>query len=96
MDATTLVIKIIEQAKMSFYRMKSPPILASKRALGCCIKPITVYGCETWTISKQLQFIKETESNRNVVLTENAMNLMDCKEIKRNEKLPQQDHSYRK
>ena len=38
---------------------------------------------------------KETVGNRNVVLSENAKNLMDCKEIKRKcyEKPRQQDHS---
>ncbi|GFO48432.1 RNA-directed DNA polymerase from mobile element jockey [Plakobranchus ocellatus] len=26
-----------------------------KRALMCCIEPVLMYGCEAWTISKQIQ-----------------------------------------
>ena len=37
-----------------------------------------MYGLEAWTISKQ-SITKETGGNRNVS-TENATNLMDCKD----------------
>ena len=50
-----------------------------RRALKCYIEPILMYGCEAWTISKELQ--KKTGDNKNVVPTENVMNLMDRKEI---------------
>ena len=50
-----------------------------RRAIKCYIEPILMYGCEAWTI---LKVTKETGGNRNMVPEENAMNLMDCKEIK--------------
>ena len=42
-----------------------------------------MYECEAWTISKMLQKKKKPGGNRNVVLAENAMNLMDCKKKKK-------------
>ena len=52
-----------------------------RRVLECYIEPIQVYGYEVWRISIDT---KEIGCNRNVVPTENATNIMDCKEIKQN------------
>ncbi|GFO06060.1 cytochrome c oxidase assembly protein cox15-like protein [Plakobranchus ocellatus] len=51
----------IAQAKTNFQKMK--PILTNnkitittrKRALQCYIEPILMYGCEAWTITKEIQ-----------------------------------------
>ena len=49
------------QAKMMFQKMKTVltnshiSIQTRKRTLECYIKPILMYGCEVWTISKQAQ-----------------------------------------
>ncbi|GFO18885.1 endonuclease-reverse transcriptase [Plakobranchus ocellatus] len=51
----------IAQAKTNFQKMK--PLLTNnkitittrKRALQCYIEPILMYGCETWTITKEIQ-----------------------------------------
>ena len=51
----------IGQAKMCFQKMKS--ILSNtqlsidtrKRTLQCYIEPILMYGCEAWTINKQIE-----------------------------------------
>ncbi|GFN76223.1 endonuclease-reverse transcriptase [Plakobranchus ocellatus] len=51
----------IAQAKTNFQRMK--PLLTNnkitittrKRALQCYIEPILMYGCEAWTITKEIQ-----------------------------------------
>ena len=53
-----------------------------RRTLESYIEPILMYGCEAWTISKEVQ--KKTGGNRNVVPSENTMNLMVRKEIKQN------------
>ncbi|GFO42822.1 craniofacial development protein 2 [Plakobranchus ocellatus] len=50
------------QAKINFQKMKT--ILTNKhismetrkRALQCYIEPVLMYGCEAWTISKQIQY----------------------------------------
>ncbi|GFO45212.1 endonuclease-reverse transcriptase [Plakobranchus ocellatus] len=49
------------QAKINFQKMKTIltnkhiSIETRKRALQCYIKPVLMYGCEAWTISKQIQ-----------------------------------------
>ncbi|GFN78227.1 RNA-directed DNA polymerase from mobile element jockey [Plakobranchus ocellatus] len=49
------------QAKINFQKMKTIltnkhiSIETRKRALQCYIEPVLMYGCEAWTISKQLQ-----------------------------------------
>ncbi|GFO08079.1 endonuclease-reverse transcriptase [Plakobranchus ocellatus] len=49
------------QAKIHFQKMKTVltnkhiSIEKRKRALQCHIEPILMYGCEAWTISKQIQ-----------------------------------------
>ncbi|GFO31937.1 pogo transposable element with znf domain [Plakobranchus ocellatus] len=51
----------IAQAKINFQKMKTIltnkhiSIETRKRALQCYIEPFLMYGCETWTISKQIQ-----------------------------------------
>ena len=51
----------IAQAKMTFQKMKTAltnshiSIHTRKRTLECYIEPILKYGCEAWTISKQVQ-----------------------------------------
>ena len=58
----------------------------TKRALVCHYKLGLIYGCETWTISEQLQkkleivYMWFQQKNDTFFFT----NLMDCKEIKRN------------
>ncbi|GFN86839.1 endonuclease-reverse transcriptase [Plakobranchus ocellatus] len=49
------------QAKINFQKMKTIltnkhiSIETRKRALQCYIEPVLMYGCEAWTISKQIQ-----------------------------------------
>ncbi|GFO02086.1 endonuclease-reverse transcriptase [Plakobranchus ocellatus] len=49
------------QAKINFQKMKTIltnkhiSIKTRKRALQCYIEPVLMYGCEAWTISKQIQ-----------------------------------------
>ncbi|GFO09133.1 RNA-directed DNA polymerase from mobile element jockey [Plakobranchus ocellatus] len=49
------------QAKINFQKMKTIltnkhiSIETRKRALQCYIEPVLTYGCEAWTISKQIQ-----------------------------------------
>ncbi|GFO49889.1 RNA-directed DNA polymerase from mobile element jockey [Plakobranchus ocellatus] len=49
------------QAKINFQKMKTIltnkhiSIETRKRALPCYIEPVLMYGCEAWTISKQIQ-----------------------------------------
>ncbi|GFO42695.1 RNA-directed DNA polymerase from mobile element jockey [Plakobranchus ocellatus] len=49
------------QAKIKFQKMKTIltnkhiSIETRKRALQCYIEPVLMYGCEAWTISKQIQ-----------------------------------------
>ncbi|GFO09658.1 endonuclease-reverse transcriptase, partial [Plakobranchus ocellatus] len=49
------------QAKINFQKMKTIltnkhiSIKMRKRALQCYIEPVLMYGCEAWTISKQIQ-----------------------------------------
>ncbi|GFN73966.1 retrovirus-related pol polyprotein from type-2 retrotransposable element r2dm [Plakobranchus ocellatus] len=56
------------QAKINFQKMKTIltnkhiSIKTRKRALQCYIEPVLMYGCEAWTISKQIQNkLKATE-----------------------------------
>ena len=78
----TEIASRIARTKKSFQRMKS--ILTknhisvqTRRTLECFIERILMCGCVAWTISKQV-------GCRNVVLSENVTNLMECKEIKLN------------
>ncbi|GFO14411.1 LOW QUALITY PROTEIN: hypothetical protein PoB_004091600 [Plakobranchus ocellatus] len=54
------------QAKINFQKMKTILtnkhiyIETTKRALQCYIEPVLMYGCEAWTISKQIQDKLET------------------------------------
>ena len=50
----------------------------TRRALDCYIEPILMYGC----LNNFNTTTKGTGGNRNMVPEENAMNLMECKEIK--------------
>ncbi|GFO02680.1 RNA-directed DNA polymerase from mobile element jockey [Plakobranchus ocellatus] len=52
------------QAKINFQKMKMMKTILTnkhisietrKRALQCYIEPVLMYGCEAWTISKQIQ-----------------------------------------
>ncbi|GFO00780.1 endonuclease-reverse transcriptase [Plakobranchus ocellatus] len=49
------------QAKINFQKMKAIltnkhiSIEMRKRALQCYIEPVLMYGCEAWTVSKQIQ-----------------------------------------
>ncbi|GFN90606.1 endonuclease-reverse transcriptase [Plakobranchus ocellatus] len=55
------------QAKINFQKMKTIltnkhiSIEKRKRALQCYIEPVLMYGCEAWTISKQIQDKLKTE-----------------------------------
>ena len=75
------------QAKASFQNMKS--ILTNKRlslgmrkrVLQFYIEPILLYGCESWSMTKQTSMsILIVLSNGNVVLEKNAQSIVDRKE----------------
>ena len=51
--------------------------IQTRRALECYCEPNVIYECKDWTISEQIQ--KQLE-----IPLENAIYLMDFKEIKRN------------
>ncbi|GFO12710.1 endonuclease-reverse transcriptase [Plakobranchus ocellatus] len=54
-SARTAQAKIIFQKMKTILTNKYISIESRKRALQCYIEPVLMYGCEAWTISKQIQ-----------------------------------------
>ena len=57
-------------------------IQINRRKLECYIEPILMRCTDARPVQFFKTVTKETGGSRNVVLKENAKNLMDCKEIK--------------
>ena len=90
MDATALKLYQKQPKQKRVQRVKliltnNHISIHRRRALDCYIEPFLMYGYKAWSISKHLQKKFEATEN-NVVSSENAMKLMNCKEIKWNEK----------
>ncbi|GFO22537.1 endonuclease-reverse transcriptase [Plakobranchus ocellatus] len=61
-SARTFLAKINFQKMKTILTNKHISIKTRKRALQCYIEPVLMYGCEAWTISKQIQNKLEVEA----------------------------------